>query len=202
MIVYSSKTLVEDRASPILAIVYASLVLGHFLVPIARRTPVLYGGILIVGIVSTVFYALGIVPVPGIALHGLLYIYLILAADGVVWMVSWISPCSADIFHLLPTRSLRLTPFSLPLCFMIYASFALRAHSHTTDNRHRPRRMRLPSPNRQTPRPAHPNPPLRSKTPLPRRPVVELQGRRGGMVVESHCHVSLLNPSPQTQTND
>ena len=73
MIVYSSKTLVEDRASPILAIVYASLVLGHFLVPIARRTPALYGGILIVGIVSTVFYALGIVPVPGMALRGLLY---------------------------------------------------------------------------------------------------------------------------------
>jgi hypothetical protein len=92
-----------------------------------------------------------------------------------------------------PSLSFRRTPFSLPL---FDASFALHAHSHTTDNRHRPRRMRLPSPNRQTPRPAHPNPPLRSKTPLPRRPVVELQGRRGGMVVESHCHVRL----PQIKT--
>jgi hypothetical protein len=60
--VYSSKTIVEDRASPILAIVYSSLVLGHFLVPVARRTTVLYGVLLIVGIVSTVFYALGMDP--------------------------------------------------------------------------------------------------------------------------------------------
>jgi hypothetical protein len=62
LIVYSSKTIVEDRASPILAIVYSSLVLGHFLVPVARRTTVLYGVLLIVGIVSTVFYALGTDP--------------------------------------------------------------------------------------------------------------------------------------------
>jgi hypothetical protein len=62
LIVYSSKTIVDDRASPILAIIYSSLVLGHFLVPIGRRTPVLYGTLLIVGIVSTVFYAVGTNP--------------------------------------------------------------------------------------------------------------------------------------------
>jgi len=61
LIVYSSKTIVDDRASPILAIIYSSLVLGHFLVPIGRRTPVLYGTLLIVGIVSTVFYAVDMV---------------------------------------------------------------------------------------------------------------------------------------------
>ena len=79
---------------------------------------------------------------------------------------------------------------------MLRSRFALTRTPLTT-NRHRPRRMRLPSPNRQTPRPAHPNPPLRSKTPPPRRPVVELQGRRWSMVVESHCHVR----RPQTQTH-
>jgi hypothetical protein len=60
LIVYASKTLATDRPSPIFAVIFASLVIGHFLVPILRRTPALYGTLLLVGIVSTVSYALGI----------------------------------------------------------------------------------------------------------------------------------------------
>jgi hypothetical protein len=59
LIVYSSQTIGSDRASPIFAVVYASLVVGHFLVPISRRTPVLYGVLLLIGIFSTIFYAVG-----------------------------------------------------------------------------------------------------------------------------------------------
>jgi hypothetical protein len=59
LIVFSSQTFVAGRHSPIFAVVFASLVIGHFLFPIARRTPILYGSLLLIGIVSTVFYALG-----------------------------------------------------------------------------------------------------------------------------------------------
>jgi hypothetical protein len=59
LIVYASQTFTDDHASPIFAVVYASLVLGHFLVPIPRRTRHMYGVLLIIGIVSTVFYAVG-----------------------------------------------------------------------------------------------------------------------------------------------
>jgi hypothetical protein len=62
LIVYASQTFSDDWASPVFAVVYASLVLGHFLVPIPRRTPTLYGVLLIIGIFSTVFYALGNLP--------------------------------------------------------------------------------------------------------------------------------------------
>lgn len=59
LIVYTSQTFVDDRLSPIFAVVYASLVMGHFLLPKARRTPLLYGVLLAIGVVSTVFYLLG-----------------------------------------------------------------------------------------------------------------------------------------------
>ena len=59
LIVYASQTLSSQGYSPIFAIVYASLVIGHFLFPIPRRTPVFYGVLLTIGIVSTVYYALG-----------------------------------------------------------------------------------------------------------------------------------------------
>lgn len=59
LLVYSSETLASHRPSPIFSIVFSSLVLGHFLVPVARRTPILYGLLLVIGVVSTVFYALG-----------------------------------------------------------------------------------------------------------------------------------------------
>lgn len=60
LIVYSSQTLIHDHASPIFSIVYASLVIGHFLFPLVRRTSFLYGVLLLIGIVATIFYALGI----------------------------------------------------------------------------------------------------------------------------------------------
>jgi hypothetical protein len=59
LIVYASQTLGSDRVSPLFAVVYASLVIGHLLFPIPRRTPILYGVLLTIGIVSTVYYALG-----------------------------------------------------------------------------------------------------------------------------------------------
>jgi hypothetical protein len=62
LIVYSSQTFARHHASPVFAVVYSSLVLGHFLVPVTRRVPILYGTLLVIGIVSTIFYALGTVP--------------------------------------------------------------------------------------------------------------------------------------------
>ena len=60
LIVYASQTLGSERCSPVFAVVYGSLVIGHFLCPIPRRTPLLYGVLLAIGIVSTIFYAVGI----------------------------------------------------------------------------------------------------------------------------------------------
>jgi len=57
LIVYSSETFVADRPSSIFGVVYASLVIGHFLVPVSRRTPILYGVLLILGIISTFYFA-------------------------------------------------------------------------------------------------------------------------------------------------
>jgi hypothetical protein len=62
LIVYASQTLGSERCSPLFAVVYASLVIGHFLFPIPRRTPVVYGVLLTIGIVSTIYYALGTFP--------------------------------------------------------------------------------------------------------------------------------------------
>jgi hypothetical protein len=59
LIVYSAETFVADRPSSVFGVVFASLVIGHFLVPIARRTPILYGVLLILGIISTFYFAFG-----------------------------------------------------------------------------------------------------------------------------------------------
>jgi hypothetical protein len=59
LIVFASQTFGKDYPSPVFSIVYASLVIGHFLVPIGRRTSVLYGVLLAIGVISTVFYAVG-----------------------------------------------------------------------------------------------------------------------------------------------
>ena len=59
LIVYSSQTFVADRPSSIFGVVFASLVIGHFLFPISRRTPWLYGTLLVIGIISTLYFAFG-----------------------------------------------------------------------------------------------------------------------------------------------
>jgi hypothetical protein len=59
LIVYSTETFVADRPSSVFAVVFASLVIGHFLFPISRRTPILYGVLLILGIISTFYFAFG-----------------------------------------------------------------------------------------------------------------------------------------------
>jgi hypothetical protein len=59
LIVYSTETFVADRPSSIVGVVFASLVIGHFLFPISRRTPILYGTLLILGIISTFYFAFG-----------------------------------------------------------------------------------------------------------------------------------------------
>jgi hypothetical protein len=62
LIVYSTETFVADRCSSIFGVVFASLVIGHFLFPVGRRTPILYGALLLIGIASTFYFAFGLNP--------------------------------------------------------------------------------------------------------------------------------------------
>jgi hypothetical protein len=59
----SSETFVEGYYSPIFTDVFASLVIAHFLIPVSRRTPIVYTTLFILGIISTLYYLQGNKPI-------------------------------------------------------------------------------------------------------------------------------------------
>ena len=59
--VLSSETFVNTYYSPIFSDVFASLVIAHLLFPQARRSPIVYVILFILGIASTLYYLLGTV---------------------------------------------------------------------------------------------------------------------------------------------